>query len=109
MTNERMIELIADEYGYEPQSRQLIEEMAELTQAINKLWREDNYGTSCVALVKCHNNLVEEIADVQIVIWQLKHLLGLPEGDFNKKIEDKLKRQIDRIGRGNSATNGDRN
>lgn len=35
------IRYIADHYGYEAQSRQLIEEMAELTQAINKMWRID--------------------------------------------------------------------
>ncbi len=44
MTTEKKIELIADRYGYEPQSRQCIEEMAELTQAINKLWRKRNFG-----------------------------------------------------------------
>ena len=31
---------IAEHYGYDAQSRQLIEEMAELTQAINKFWRK---------------------------------------------------------------------
>ena len=30
-------------YGYESQSRQLIEEMAELTVAINKLWRVERF------------------------------------------------------------------
>lgn len=44
MTIEKKIELIAERYGYEPQSRQCIEEMAELTQAINKLWRKRNFG-----------------------------------------------------------------
>lgn len=36
MTTEEKIKYIADHYGYEPQSIQLIEEMAELTVAINK-------------------------------------------------------------------------
>lgn len=43
MTTEQKIQYIADHYGYEPQSRQLIEEMAELTVAINKLWRKHEY------------------------------------------------------------------
>ena len=34
------IKIIAEHYGYEAQSRQCIEEMAELMQAINKLWRK---------------------------------------------------------------------
>ena len=33
------IKIIAEHYGYESQSRQCIEEMAELTQVINKFWR----------------------------------------------------------------------
>lgn len=40
MTTEQKIQYIANHYGYEPQSRQLIEEMAELTVAINKAWRK---------------------------------------------------------------------
>ena len=35
------IKKIAVTYGYDAQSRQCIEEMAELTQAINKYWRKD--------------------------------------------------------------------
>ena len=38
------IKIIAEHYGYEAQSRQCIEEMAELMQAINKLWRSIGHG-----------------------------------------------------------------
>ena len=34
--NNEAIKKIADKYGYDAQSRQLIEEMAELTVALNK-------------------------------------------------------------------------
>ena len=44
MREEEKVRILAEWYGYEPQSRQCIEEMAELTQAINKLWRKQNYG-----------------------------------------------------------------
>ncbi len=42
MTEEtkQKIQKIAQIYGYDAQSRQCIEEMAELTQAINKFWRK---------------------------------------------------------------------
>lgn len=42
MTEEikQKIQKIAQTYGYDAQSRQCIEEMAELTQAINKFWRK---------------------------------------------------------------------
>lgn len=42
MTTKQKIQYIANHYGYEPQSRQLIEEMAELTVAINKGWRKNH-------------------------------------------------------------------
>lgn len=40
MNKQEKIQKIADTYGYDAQSRQCIEEMAELTQAINKFWRK---------------------------------------------------------------------
>ena len=50
MTIEKKIELIAERYGYEPQSRQCIEEMAYLNYAVavkvpSWFWR----GTACEA------------------------------------------------------------
>ena len=66
------IKSIADHFGYESQSRQLIEEMAELTQAINHLWRYDND-------LKRRNAVYEELADVEIMIEQIKHLLSCHE------------------------------
>ena len=39
MDEAEKIKIIAEHYGYDSQSRQCIEEMAELTQAINKWWR----------------------------------------------------------------------
>ena len=106
MTEEtkQKIQKIAQTYGYDAQSRQCIEEMAELTQAINKYWRKD---------LQCgkypynpwdgymsdgseeYNNLIEELADVQIMIWQMKFLLTAT--DFDEIIQQKLDRQIERI------------
>lgn len=93
---------IAQTYGYDAQSRQCIEEMAELTQAINKFWRK---------VLKCgkkdvvkydsisffpeeQDNLVEEMADVQIMLWQLEYLLN---ADTSIIIQQKLDRQMERI------------
>lgn len=96
------IEKIARNYGYDAQSRQCIEEMAELTQAINKFWRNQlkcgdvdlsniPFGTSE------ENNIEEELADVQIMIWQMKCLHKISDLEFEKNIERKLNRQIDRM------------
>lgn len=89
------IQKIADTYGYDAQSRQCIEEMAELTQAINKLWRKQGNGQSTDKdLSVCIDNIVEEIADVQIMLWQMAYLLN---ADVTPIIEQKLDRQLERI------------
>lgn len=99
MTLREKMFLIADTYGYDAQSRQCIEEMAELTQAINKFWRKQlrcgkkdlrdiDLGT------KEELNLIEEIADVKIMIEQLEYLLV---ADATPITEKKVERQLKRI------------
>lgn len=91
------IKIIAEHYGYEAQSRQCIEEMAELMQAINKLWRSIGYGQLTEKSFKeCLENLTEEMADVQIMLWQMEYLL-LSGQEVNQMIEKKLDRQLKRI------------
>lgn len=113
MTEEtkQKIQRIATEYGYDAQSRQCIEEMAELTQAINKFWRKQlkcglftveevrNYGEGISSFSELkdtdgYKNLVEKIADVQIMLWQMEYLLN---SDTSIIIQQKLDRQIGRI------------
>lgn len=91
------IKIIADHYGYESQSRQCIEEMAELTQAINKFWRACGNGQLTEKSFKeCLENLTEEMADVQIMLWQIEYLLSA-ENMIEEMIEKKLNRQLKRI------------
>ncbi len=104
MADERIQE-IAQQYGYDAQSRQCIEEMAELTQAINKFWRKDlecgkadfSFKDACY---KCngeyYDNLCEEIADVQIMLEQMKEMLNCGYA-VDQIIDEKLDRQIERI------------
>ena len=69
---------IADYYGIDVQTRNLIEELSELIRA---LCRQD------------YDNIVEELADVEIMLEQVKYL-----GNYNTeeakhyKIERQLKR-----------------
>ena len=98
MTTEKKIELIADKYGYEPQSRQCIEEMAELTQAINKYWRKRNFGGNDRQIEEAEDAVLYEMADTLIMLWQLKYLLGSGEGPLAKRIDEKLNRQLERMG-----------
>ena len=104
-SREEKIRTIARHYGYDAQSRQCIEEMAELTQAINKYWRTElqcgkNLCNPWDGYMPDNSeeyyNLVEEIADVQIVLEQMKFFLAAGH-DVKRIIEEKLDRQIYRI------------
>lgn len=92
--NNEAIKTISTFYGYDAQSRQLIEEMAELTQAINKAWR---MGNDFDNLLVQKRNIKEEIADVTIMLEQIKYLLQISDTDIDQIIEQKLNRQLERI------------
>lgn len=85
---------IANHYDYDSQSRQLIEEMAELTQAINKAWRKryDDFEER----TKTFENIREEICDVEIMLSQIKYLLGCNDKVEQEK-ERKILRQLERM------------
>lgn len=93
------IRTIAEHYGYEAQSRQLIEEMAELTQAINKMWRIDNAKCEKVNFdhIEAYRHIVEEIADVEICLEQIKWLLNIDECILGEWKTMKIERSIDRM------------
>jgi len=88
---DKELKTIADHYGLRTQMRQLIEEMAELTQVICKAERYD--------LDTVRDHLAEEIADVWIVLEQVDYLLGDNEVQRIKaaKIE-RQKRGISDVG-----------
>lgn len=97
MNEAEKIRVIADHYGYDSQSRQCIEEMGELIQAINKWWRVCGNGQKTEKSTRdCRDNLVEEMADVQIMLWQMAYLL---KTDIQSMVNIKLDRQLDRIKR----------
>lgn len=81
------IRQIADHYGLNNQMMQAIEEMGELTQAIVKVYRN--------GLDNERDGLIEELADVEIMIEQLDYLLG--DNQIEKVKEYKINRQINRI------------
>ena len=103
----RAITKIAKHYGYEPQSRQLIEEMAELTVAINKNWRAINYGTAdeegAKKVLETRERVIEEIADVEIMLEQIKYMLDAYSSIAEYKAQ-KLDRQLKRIEKEKEST-----
>jgi NTP pyrophosphatase (non-canonical NTP hydrolase) len=74
-------------YGEEPQCRQAMEECAELIQAINKCIRYPDRKD-------CHNNLIEEIADVEIMLYQLKVMFNVSDDEvFEVKVQKAVREQ----------------
>ena len=100
-TEEIIIQKIAERYGYDAQSRQCIEEMAELTQAINKFWRKQlKCGKTELPKADFRNaeyeNIVEELADVHIMIQQMIYFMDC-EDAVALKVQEKLRRQMKRM------------
>lgn len=42
-------------------------------------------------------NVIEEVADVEVMVEEIKYLLNLKEADINKVKQEKLDRQIKRM------------
>lgn len=99
--NNEAIEKIANTYGFSKQSRQLSEECAELIVAVNKYHREikkpSHTPSDCIDKQYLSLQIIEEIADVTIMLEQIKHLLKLDDNDIELFIEQKLNRQLERI------------
>lgn len=90
---ERNIEYVAlYTYGFEKQIDLMIEEMSELTKALLKLRRFDGNDTE---YMKRHAHVCEEIADVEIMLDQMKICFG--EGNVSEWKEDKLDRLRKRL------------
>ena len=87
--------------------------MAELTVAINKHWRTANKflgnqdSDMQQEVYKAIDRITEELADVQIMAWQMQYLLGVKDDDFEKRIEDKILRKLERIKKRHAESDGD--
>jgi NTP pyrophosphatase (non-canonical NTP hydrolase) len=81
----RLVE-IASYYGFTSQADMLTEESAEFTVALNKLRRGH---------ADAYEHIKEEVADVLVIAYQLRHLLGAEAIDMI--IDEKIERQLGRI------------
>ena len=88
-TKEQLLEIqtnLVDKYGEEAQTRMAIEEMSELTKEICKHFRgNDNL-----------EHIAEEIADVEIMLDQLKMMFGLEEKTKAYR-KYKIKRMVENL------------
>lgn len=80
---------IAEYYGRSNQERQAVSELAELSYVLTRRpeQRKSDWKT----------NLLDEIADVTIMLTQLSLLYGISPEDITERIDYKLNRQLDRI------------
>ena len=81
-THRDNLKMIFNHYGYEAQSQQLIQELAELIVAITK---------------KDTLNFIEELADVLVMIGQFLTVYPDLEDSVIAIQKEKIKRQLDRI------------
>lgn len=80
-------------YGEVAQTDMVVEEMAELTKAICKVKRATP-GTDTWA--EAVENMIEEVADVQIMLDQLRIMLGTGTEKAEEKKLARLKERLDR-------------
>ena len=86
MIDDERIKTIADHYGIKKQLRQLAEECSELAVEASHSARK---GTTV--------KIIEEIADVQIMIEQIIYLVRIDRCDIQDCINFKLDRQMKRM------------
>ena len=84
----------ANHYGYNAQSIMLMEECAELIQAVSKHKRALANGKGIDEAVE---KITEEIADVELMLEQIKHLLRISEDAIDDFKDYKVDRTMKRI------------
>ncbi len=78
-------------YGSEPQVDMMIEEMSELTKALLKYRRAQYEGCQVDYDRECIKAVIEEMADVYIVLLQMIYLFDKPDL-FDEYVRDKILR-----------------
>ena len=81
------IRTIADHYGLTHQLMKTVEELNELALECAKSWEKKGITI----------NLISEIADVEIMLEQIKHLAKIEPSDIDEVKAFKINRQLKRI------------
>ena len=93
------IKRIANHYGLAKQQRQLAEECAELIQATSKYMRFQEESYALTVDWTYLQNVIEEIADVEVMLDEIKHLLNINPNAIEEIKKNKVDRQLERIER----------
>ncbi len=88
---------IALRYGLANQINRLVEECSELIQAVMKYKRiTESKGLELEKLMLAKENIIEELADVCVIMEQIIYLFGCKR-EVEKTADLKIMRQIKRI------------
>jgi hypothetical protein len=82
MTGQDIFQQAIDKYGVQAQANKAIEELSELIRAISRIENEINLDNFA--------NLVEEMADVYIMLKQLEMIYYIEEATLEAVIEHKI-------------------
>ena len=75
---------VLNQFGYRHQALILVEECAELQQAVCKLFRSET------TLMSQSENFKEEIVDVIVMVTQAVMMSGLSAEEINRRAKEKL-------------------
>lgn len=90
----REIEII-EHYGIDHQQRKLVEEVFELNQAID--FFEYTNNTNMFDLKEYKEHIVEELADVTLLLNQIRYFYNITYDETQKVYEYKLNRTLNRM------------
>lgn len=91
----RNLNTILSTYGKEPQVDMTIEECSELQKALLK-FRRKNASATKEELANLREDIVDELADVEIMVEQMKIAYGC-NGEVEERVDYKISRQMRRI------------
>ena len=95
---EQLLKIIKH-YGINNQQRKLEEEIFELQEAITiyELKNSVQYEIPLTELIAIKEHLTEECADVSVMLLQFMLYYDIDTDELNKMIDQKIKRQLERI------------
>lgn len=102
MRYKEIIHRIADHYGMK-QIGQATEELAELIVALHHYERVYNSGLDA-STRQAYMHVAEEIADVEIMLEQIKHIMNIPEPMIECWKQYKLRRAFEGLEEANHGT-----
>lgn len=88
---ENMIKIVKF-YGATNQTIVAIEEMSELTKELTKCLRYDFEPGKCDV-----KNIKQEMADVELCLFELRYIFDIEEDEIQEEIERKLQRTLRRM------------